>query len=1143
MIHPNSGSYEVLSFDVDRRIKILFVDDEPGVLELAKIFLEKIDNRLQVEPASSAEDALKLSAKKDFDIIVSDYQMPDIDGLQFLKIVRKERGSDIPFMVFTGKGREAVAMKALNLGADRYLRKGGDPESQYGVLAQAIIQEVEHRRAARALREKETTLRSIHRAAPIGIGLVTDRILKWTNEMLSEMTGYSKDELIGRSARMIYPSDDEYERVGTEKYAQIEERGVGTVETRWKRKDGQVINILLSSTPLNQEDPSSGVIFTALDISDRKRAERSLQESEEELAAIYENAPAIMVLVDEERRIRKANSSAEEFSNLSVDEMIGKRGGGEALRCAHHLDDPKGCGFGPYCEDCTVRRSVMDTMRTGRSHHQVEAVLPVMGDDTEEERTLLISTVLLEHKEKPLVLLSIEDITDIKKKENILRETNRRLSTLFKNLPGISYRCRNDRNWTMEFMSDACRELTGYEAEEMIQNAEVPYGEIIHPEDREYLWEEIQGAVEREAPFKIEYRIITSSGEEKWVWEQGRAVEAENGVEILEGIIMDITEYKENEIELRESKRLFNAIFEDQNSFIGLLNPEGNLLKANETSMDFIGSSIRDLRDLPFWKTPWWTHSEELQQRLKRGIERASKGEVVRFEVTHCGEGGDMVAVDFSLRPVYDEEDEVVGLIAEGRNIDGLKEIEEELRTERDVFKKYLDTAEVIMITINAEGAVIQANRKAIDVLGYDRDEIIGMDWFENFVLGNEREEFQQFLSNNIFNEENWPEYFETQVLTKENEKRIIRWRTSLLKDEGGEILGLLGAGIDITEQKEIEEELAFRNQMLSSILDSASDMIYFKDKQSRFVEVSKAYADRMDSTPEEMRKRTVFDLFPEEQARQMIESDRKVMETGTPIRNSEEKFTWKDGRDVWISTTKVPWYDDGEVVGTIGISREITDRKEAEQRGELLHSLLRHDVKNKVQIVEGYLELANDYALPNEVRGYIEKAKRASHEGQKIIEKVQTLRKIREEMVGRVKVDSMVNEVVEENRDRASEKGLVLDIECVPSREVKGGPLLKELFGNLINNSIMHSGGSVIRIRVEDSDDGVVCVIEDDGAGIPQKKRQQIFERGFRGTSSKGSGMGLYLAKEIAESYGGKVEVKGSMMGGARFDVYLQRA
>ncbi len=120
------------------------MDDEPSLLEQAKIFLQKEIDEIQVRTMTSAGEALDLLEDLDFDAVVSDYQMPEMNGLEFLEVVRNEKEWKIPFIIFTGKGREEVAIEALNLGADRYLKKGGDPKTQYGVLADAIEQEVKY---------------------------------------------------------------------------------------------------------------------------------------------------------------------------------------------------------------------------------------------------------------------------------------------------------------------------------------------------------------------------------------------------------------------------------------------------------------------------------------------------------------------------------------------------------------------------------------------------------------------------------------------------------------------------------------------------------------------------------------------------------------------------------------------------------------------------------------------------------------------------------------------------------------------------------------------------------------------------------------------------------------------------------------
>jgi PAS domain S-box-containing protein len=142
-----------------------------------------------------------------------------------------------------------------------------------GEIVQRRILERRQQESERAVRENESLLRSIFRAAPVGIGVVSNRILMTVNDRICEMTGYPRERLVGQSARMLYPSDADFDYVGREKYRQIAEAGSGTVETRWQCRDGRIIEVLMSSTPIHPQDLAAGVTFTALDITARKRAE------------------------------------------------------------------------------------------------------------------------------------------------------------------------------------------------------------------------------------------------------------------------------------------------------------------------------------------------------------------------------------------------------------------------------------------------------------------------------------------------------------------------------------------------------------------------------------------------------------------------------------------------------------------------------------------------------------------------------------------------------------------------------------------------------------------------------------------------------------------------------------------------------
>lgn len=171
---------------------------------------------------------------------------------------------------------------------------------------------------------------------------------------------------------------------------------------------------------------------------------------------------------------------------------------------------------------------------------------------------------------EPLLISGTQqDITDRKMAEQEIKESQRILATLMDNLPGMAYRCKNEKDWPMEFISNGCFELTGYRPSELIGPNNIPYAELIHPDDRDFVFSEVQKALDKNAPFEIEYRILTADGKEKFVWEKGVGVFNKGKILFIEGFIHDITADKIAENALRNQELLLRQVAENYpNSFV-----------------------------------------------------------------------------------------------------------------------------------------------------------------------------------------------------------------------------------------------------------------------------------------------------------------------------------------------------------------------------------------------------------------------------------------------------------------------------------------------------------------------------------------------------------------------------------------------
>ena len=187
---------------------ILYVDDEEALLEIGSRFLER-DGTMSVRTLKSARDALAELEWGQFDAVISDYMMPDMDGIEFLKSVRS-RYPQLPFILFTGRGRETVVIEAINHGVDFYLQKGGDPSSQFAELAHKVRMAIERRRAEKALGHEILFNQAIFDSVP-GILYLYDaegRLVRW-NRNHETVTGYSAEELAGRYVLDWFPDEHE----------------------------------------------------------------------------------------------------------------------------------------------------------------------------------------------------------------------------------------------------------------------------------------------------------------------------------------------------------------------------------------------------------------------------------------------------------------------------------------------------------------------------------------------------------------------------------------------------------------------------------------------------------------------------------------------------------------------------------------------------------------------------------------------------------------------------------------------------------------------------------------------------------------------------------------------------------------------
>ncbi|HZF73234.1 MAG TPA: PAS domain S-box protein, partial [Gemmatimonadaceae bacterium] len=401
-------------------------------------------------------------------------------------------------------------------------------------LLRVVYDVTERKRAEQALRESEERYRTVVEFFPECVAVSVDDRLVYVNPAGLKLVGLEGPEgrakLIGRSVYDFMPAG-QHDFIREER-RDVLQRGVPgpIIQGSMVRPDGSTVTAEGQAIPFVY-DGRPAILSVIRDITERKRAEAALRESEEKFSKAFRSCPDAVALSElETGRYIDVNEGYERLFGYSREEVIG--------RTSREL--------GIY-QDPNDRGRIVEELR---AHGLVRDIELRSLDRNRQPLICLYGGELIELGGRPCIVSVIHDITDRVRAEAALRENERVLSTLLSNLPGMVYRCQNDADWTMHFISEGCRELTGYAPEDLLGNLKTSYGQIILSDDRRAVFDSVQTAVRKREPFELSYRIRTADGAEKWVWERGRGIfSANKELLALEGFVTDITAKRQAEIE------------------------------------------------------------------------------------------------------------------------------------------------------------------------------------------------------------------------------------------------------------------------------------------------------------------------------------------------------------------------------------------------------------------------------------------------------------------------------------------------------------------------------------------------------------------------------------------------------------------
>ncbi|MBN2734946.1 MAG: PAS domain S-box protein [Methanomicrobiaceae archaeon] len=604
-------------------IRVLHVDDEPSLVEITKVYLQKIGD-FEVTTSLSAADALNLLKTNTYDAIVSDYEMPGMDGIEFLKKLR-ELNNLTPFIIFSGRGREDVLIDAINNGADFYLQKGGKPKAQFAELKNMIFQSVMRKNAENALRDSEERYRAVVESqTELICRFLPDGTIKFANNAFCRYYGVEYDDLVGKKFSpdlpveykplvmrhlkglspenplgdiehpIIMPDgevrwqnwidraffDDkgnviEYQSVGRDvtaeklmhQYLQEKVNYVQALmdtipapvfyrDTRgiyydcnrafedlvnlpkekiigknihdffrkeladlYARKDkeiidnphlqqyeseinnskGEIIDVLFSKTARFRADWTvDGIVGVIVDISERKKMEKELIEEVNFVQAIKDTIPAPFFYRDKEGIYYDCNRAFEELVGLTKEEILGKR--------IHDFFDKE-------LADVYSRKD----KEIIENPHVQQYEYAINNSKGEIIDVLFSKTALFAADGSVAGIVGvILDISDRKRMEVALRENEEKFRTLADYTYDWESWIGSDGRFI--YISPSCSKITGYDVKEFMSD---PFGmleRLVHPEDQKMVIDHYRTINEENRDVAhFDFRIITASGEERWL--------------------------------------------------------------------------------------------------------------------------------------------------------------------------------------------------------------------------------------------------------------------------------------------------------------------------------------------------------------------------------------------------------------------------------------------------------------------------------------------------------------------------------------------------------------------------------------------------------------------------------------------------
>jgi PAS domain S-box-containing protein len=801
---------------------VLYVDDEPSLLEIGKLFLEE-GGQFIVDTITSAPAALALLNSKTYDAIISDYQMPEMDGIEFLKMVRTS-GSIIPFILFTGRGREEVVIEALNAGADFYLQKGGEPESQFVELAHNVNSAISRKKADAALRESEDTFKTLFESGGAAIFTMDHSFFLDCNRRTEELFRCPRDQIIGHSPVEFSPERQPDGQLSAEK-VKVKMDAVFLGEEQFfdwvfVHHDGTLFNadVTLNRVMVRGKHYLQGIVQ---DITERKRAEKELLRKNEELAASGEDLKSQFDALAESERIARFN-----VKQLIMSQEIGHTGSwqyhlvtgntwgsAEALRLFGFppvagdfpIDDKESC----IPERERVHQALVDLITAGKEYNLEYVIHPADGSAPK----VIHSIARLETNAQGNTVRVVgvfHDITKRKMVQDALKESENRFRQVAESAGEWVWEVDADGLYT--YSSPSVERMLGYRPDEIV--GRMHFYDLLAPEMKEELKKAALETFATKKSFKnFVYPTLHKNG--------NRVLLETSGVPFMDkqdrligyrGTDTDITESKQAEKVLKESEENFKALAENANDGILVAVSEGSHRFVNRRACEITGYSVAELLKKGINDLAAPDEVKNLREMFRKRLAGEDISQL--YETFIIRKDGKSVPIEITSAKTFWHGQPADLVII--RDITGRKRAEEALRESEESLRTIIEQSPLSIEVMSPDGWTLQVNHAFEELWGVTLEDLKDYNMLrdEQLTLLGTMPYIRRGFSGEAVTFP--PVQYDGNRTLGSGKKRWVQGRIYPVRDAARTIRNVILVHEDITERKRDEEALQQANKKLT---------------------------------------------------------------------------------------------------------------------------------------------------------------------------------------------------------------------------------------------------------------------------------------------------------------------------------------